>query len=57
MAAESRIELHECHLRINELIIDGKQVPDGTYTTKSPELKDVVLFSAIPVIIGREQVE
>lgn len=55
MAPESRIELKKCHLRINELIIGGKQVPDGTYTTKSPELRGVILQSQIPVIIGKEQ--
>jgi serine/threonine protein kinase len=52
MSKDSRIELHECHLRIEELFIEGKGVPGGIYTTESPELQGVVLDSPNPIIIG-----
>jgi len=54
MSLNSRIELHDCHLRIKELFIGGKGVPDGSYTSKSPELKGVVLASPNPIIIGEK---
>ncbi|YCM45288.1 serine/threonine-protein kinase [Verrucomicrobiaceae bacterium 227] len=52
LTLDGRIEPKKAALKIGEMYIDGKRVPDGVYDERSPEMRRVLLAGVQPLTVG-----
>jgi serine/threonine protein kinase len=52
LTLDGRIEPRKADLKISEMYIDGKRVPDGVYDERSPEMQRVLLSGLRPLTVG-----